>query len=294
MITPPITFQMSNERKALPIPDGKPLIVHIVFNVENWEFDKDMPRKIITLAKNVERIPDVPNFSWAEYGMRCGLPRILQFMNERGLPASVNINAAVIDAYPSCADAMLKAGWEFIGHGYNQRAIQPGDDEAAIISRSTEKLKAYTGIQPRGWLGPGLHETFQTADLLKKYGYDYVCDWVLDDLPCWIPTKHGNLIVMPYNLEINDAVVYSVEKHSSPEIYNRLVDTLDTFEDELQSQPRVLTLALHPYLMGVPHRFVYLKKMLTLLESRDDVVFMTGSQIADWFMSVSPPDDRSR
>ena len=199
----------------------------------------------------------------------------------------MNINAAVIDEYPSCAEAMLRAGWEFIGHGYHQQAIQEGDDEAAIIERATEKLKAFTGVQPRGWLGPGLHETFQTTELLKKAGYDYVCDWVLDDLPCWIVTPYGKLIAMPYNLEINDAVIYSVEKHSSSEMFQRLKDTLETFESELETQPRILTLALHPYLMGVPHRFVYLKKMLELLMSRNDTIFMNGSQITDWFVSVT-------
>ena len=222
-------YQMSSEFPKISAPNNKPLIIHVVLNVENWQIEKRMPRKIITPPHGIEHIPDIPNYSWAEYGMRCGFPRILNLLKNRDLPASTNINAGVIDAYPQCAEAMLNAGWEFIGHGYHQKAVDAKDDEEEMIHLATEKIKKFTGLQPRGWLGPGLCETFETPDILKKIGYDYVCDWVVDDLPLWMSTKYGPLIAMPYNLEINDSVIYAVEKHSSSEIYKRLTDTLLTF-----------------------------------------------------------------
>lgn len=282
---------MSCDSPKLSAPNNKPLIVHIVLNVENWQIEKNMPRKIITPPHGIEHIPDIPNYSWAEYGMRCGFPRILNLLQNRNLPASTNINAGVIDAYPQCAEAMLKAGWEFIGHGYQQHAVDSADDEDDIIRRTTEKLTSFTGVQPRGWLGPGLCETFKTPDLLKKNGYDYVCDWVIDDLPCWMSTKYGPLIAMPYNLEINDSVIYAVEKHSSDEMYLRIINTLSTFEEELKTNSRILTIALHPHLIGVPHRFNFFVRMIDLLMARNDVEFMNGSQIADWFVSLVKPED---
>lgn len=288
MVQMHIPYQQASQRKNLPPPNGKPLIVHLVLNIEHWRFDHSMPRKILTPAHGKEHVPDVPNFSWVEYGMRCGFSRIFRLLEERNLPTSAAINASVIDAYPACAEDIRTAGWEFIGHGIHQSAVQAEDDEERLIVLTTEQIENFTGIHPRGWLGPGLHETFDTLDLLKKAGYDYVCDWVLDDLPCWGTTKHGPLIIMPYNLELNDSVIYAVEKHSSPEMYQRLRDTLETFAEELKSQPRVLTLALHPHLMGVPHRLGYLARMLDLLQKRNDTIFMTGSQIADWFISVEP------
>ena len=138
----------------------------------------------------------------------------------------------------------------------------------------------------RGWLSPGLRETFETPDLLKAAGIEYLCDWVLDDLPRWMTTTHGPMIAMPYALEINDSVIYAVERHSSPEMYQRLKDTLDVFDRELKREPRVLTLALHPHLIGVPHRIGYLAKMLDLLQDRGDTIFMTGGRIADWFVAA--------
>ncbi len=283
---PRVPYRLASARPPLEPPDGKPLIVHLVVNIEHWQFDQAMPRKILSAPHGRENIPDVPNFAWAEYGMRCGMPRILEMFAERGLPASASINAGVIDAYPECAAAIHEAGWEFIGHGIHQRSIEGAEDEAGLIAAALDKIKGFTGTPVRGWLSPGLRETFETPDLLKAAGIDYLCDWVLDDLPCWMATKHGPLIAMPYTLEINDSVIYAVERHASPEMYRRFEDTLGVFERELRTEPRVLTLALHPHLIGVPHRIGYLAKMLDMLGRRDDTRFMRGSEIADWFVAA--------
>ncbi|MEC8288104.1 MAG: polysaccharide deacetylase family protein [Pseudomonadota bacterium] len=286
---PRVHYQMTSERSNLRGIDGKPLIVHLVVNVEHWLFDESMPRKYLTAPHGLEQVPDIPNFSWAEYGMRAGMPRLLECFKRRGLPASVSLNAGVIDAYPSCAAAMRDAGWEFIGHGVHQKSIQGEADERDIILLAMQMIEEFTGVRPSGWLGPGLKETFDTPDILKELGVDYLFDWVLDDLPCWLKTKHGPLLSIPYTLELNDSPLYAGQHMSSSEIYDRLVDTLSVFETELKRQPRVLTLALHPHLIGVPHRFAYLERMLDLLQGRDDTTFVVGGQIADWYVSACPP-----
>ncbi len=99
-------------------------------------------------------------------------------------------------------------------------------------------------------------------------------------------TANGPLIAMPYNLEINDSIIYAVEKHASPEMYRRMTDSVAAFEKEFDRNPRVMTLGLHPHLIGVPHRIGYLERMVDDLLGRDDVIFMTGSQIAEWFVAA--------
>jgi peptidoglycan/xylan/chitin deacetylase (PgdA/CDA1 family) len=277
---------MSSARKKVAPPSGKPLIVHMVVNVEHWRFDHAMPRKIITAPHGAESVPDVPNYSWAEYGMRSGMPRILDLFKSRGVPASTSINASVIEAYPDCADAMLEAGWEFVGHGWHQKSMQDEDDEGALIQSALDVLETFTGVKTRGWLSPGLKETIDTPDILKSLGLDFVFDWVVDDLPSWMTTKHGALMSMPYNLEINDSIVYAIEKHATGEMYNRFSNTVAAFEKEFDQNPRVLAIGLHPHLIAVPHRFNELERMVDDLLARDDAVFMTGSQIYDWFVEA--------
>lgn len=287
---PRIPYRLFTDRPKLPGPDGKTYIIHAVVNVENWRFDAAMPRKILTAPHGFEALPDVPNFAWAEYGMRCGMPRLLDAFGRRGLPASTPINAGVIETYPRLAGAMKEAGWEFIGHGLDQKSVQAetGTGEADAINRAIEILSAFTGRPVRGWLSPGLRETAETPDHLRKAGIDYCMDWVLDDQPVWMRTEHGPMIAMPYTLEINDSVLHAVEAHASDEMLRRLELTLRAFDREGDGGARIVSLGLHPHLIAVPHRIGTLEAILDLLTARDDVVFMTGGQIADWYSSVEP------
>ena len=290
MANPRIPYCFSDDGPPLrAMPEGA-IMVHLVVNVEHWQFESSMPRTIITPPHGKETVPDVPNFSWADYGMRAGLPRILRAIQERGLPASTSINAGVITAYPQAAHAMREMGLEFVGHGVHQKSLNhnQGESEEALIAKSLEMITTYTGQRPRGWLSPGLRETFETPELLKKQGVEYVFDWVVDDVPHWMQTKEGPLLALPYNLEINDSIVYAIERHSSDEMYERLVRTLALFEEESTRRPRVLGIGLHPHLIGVPHRFGSFQKMLDLLMKSSNVCFVTGGQIADWFTAQVP------
>ena len=101
-----IPYRFSNEGPKLTPPAGGNILVHLVVNVEHWSFDAPMPRTIITPPHGRETVPDVPNFSWVDYGMRAGLPRLIEAISSRGLPASTSFNAGVIHAYPRAAEAM--------------------------------------------------------------------------------------------------------------------------------------------------------------------------------------------
>jgi len=159
-----------------------------------------------------------------------------------------------------------------------------------VIAASLDKIASFTGRRPRGWLSPGLRETVETPDILKRKGIDYVCDWVVDDRPSWMTTSAGPLIAMPYNLEINDSIIYAIERHATGEMARRLEFTLQRFEGECRDSALVLAIGLHPHLIAVPHRIHELERMLDLLSASSEVGFFTGSELADWYAQVSPPE----
>jgi allantoinase len=285
---PRIPFELSTDRSPIPAPEGRSIIVHLVVNVENWRFDSPMPRKIITAPHGKETVPDVPNFAWAEYGMRCGMPRIMDTLDAMGLQASCALNAGVIANYPRLADRILELDWEVIGHGLHQKALSTESSEAEVIGEAIALLNQFTGQRLKGWLGPGLRQTEHTPDILRRHGLRYCCDWVLDDLPVWMRTAHGPMIAMPYSLEINDSILHAVQHNPSDEMFTRTIETLDTFARERAQGPRILTMGLHPHLVAVPHRMGHFRRTLEMLAERDDTIFMTGSQIADWFEAHVP------
>ena len=284
---PRVPFKMTNERTRLEPLDGKPIMVNLCMNIEYWPFDRPMPRGIIPAPHGVQPPPpDVPNFSWVEYGLRCGMPRIMGMLEQRDLRASAFLNAQVSEIYPSLMVAVLKAKWELVGHGWFQQSLKQTDDEADVIHRSLDKLAELSGMTTRAWLGPGLGETDDTVDLLKERGIEFLHDWCLDDLPFWIRTKHGPMVGLPYTFELNDVPVYAVQNNSTDEILKRLEATLAVFEREAVHQPRVLTFGLHPHIIGVPHIAYSFEKALDLLINRSDTVFVTSSEIGDWFLEA--------
>jgi len=284
---PRVPYAMASKRKKLEPLNGKPLIVNLAMNIEYWPFDRPMPRGILPAPHGAAPSPpDIPNYSWVEYGMRCGMPRFMKILAERRLPCSALLNAQVADVYPDLMDAIVEAKWELVGHGWFQQSLKQVDDEVAVIKRSLERLEEADGKKPRAWLGPALGETDDTVDHLKAHGIDFIHDWTLDDLPVWMRSKHGPVVALPYTLELNDVPIYAIKNASSDEFLKRLEATVSVYERELEENPRVLTLALHPHIIGVPHIAYYLEKALDLLMTRDDTVFATSSIIGDWFIEA--------
>ena len=286
---PRVPFKMSFEREKLAPLNGKPLIVHVMVNIEYWAYDSLTPRTIVIPPHGKYHVPDLPNFCWSEYGNRTGMPRLLDAFTERNIPVSTPINASVIEIYPELASAVLEAGWEFVGHGLHQSGQGTVADEADQIKAALDMIADFTGKPTRGWMSPGWSETFDTLDHLKSNAIEYVSQWVIDDLPCLLDTKNGPIVSIPYGLDLNDSVIYAIEKSSTDEWRKRMLETIKTFEHEIDrfEQPRVLTIPLHPHLSGVPHRINFVKEIVDILGERDDTVFVNGTQLLEWYLETS-------
>jgi allantoinase len=204
-------------------------------------------------------------------------------LDKRSLKAVFCINASVIEHYPRICEAALESGWEFMCHNIIQKPMHAMANEEEAICRSVEAIKKFTGEKPRGWMGPGLTETHNTPELLVKAGIEYVADWPLDDQPTVIKTKEGPLYSVPYSVEVNDVVLMANEKRPSSELCDRAVATCERYLSEGPEQARVLGLACHPYLHGVPHRIGYFERCLDDLSAMNGLMFSTGGKILDWY-----------
>ena len=282
---PRVPHELSSNRKKLSPPDGKSLIVHTVMNIEYWPFDKNMPRGILPPPHGKSPDPpDLPNYSWVEYGMRVGLPRLFKLFAENNIPVSAFINAQVADIYPKAFDEVCRLNWELVGHGWFQESLRVAKDEEHVIKKSLDLLRKLSGQPVRSWFGPAGGETEKTPELLKENGIEFLHDWLIDELPCWMRTKLGPIVAMPYTFELNDVPIWTVQNNSCDEMKKRVDATLNIFDEEKLYNTKIITLALHPHIVGVPQNFYYLKKIIEDLRKRDDVIFMTSSQIGDWFV----------
>jgi peptidoglycan/xylan/chitin deacetylase (PgdA/CDA1 family) len=274
------------DRAPLVLPEKARVVVWPVVNVEVWDIGRPMPRQALPPPTGIPQQPDVPNWGWHEYGMRVGFWRQKAVLDELKIVPSLSINARVCLDYPRVAKAARDGGWEFMGHSYDQRPIHTEPDQAAMISRSVKALREFTGKRPVGWMGPGLTETLDTPELLAAAGIKYIADWVIDDEPCTIRTRTGSLVTMPYSLELNDIAMMVVQHHPAAEWEARCMDYFDRVYREGAERAKVMAIAVHPYITGVPHRIKYLENVFRRLRKQKGVLFWTGEQILAWYLKA--------
>jgi allantoinase len=271
------------QRRPWRLPRGARIAVWTIVNVEEWSIERAMPRQYLSTPQGVAVVPDVPNWAWHEYGMRVGFWRILEALQKRKIKATTAINAHVCEAYPAVAQAMRDAGWEFMGHGVVQGAMHLLPDQPAAIREAIRLLEKFTGRKPKGWLGPGLTETWETLDYLAEAGIEYVSDWVNDDQPYPIRTRAGTLVSVPYSIELNDIPMMVIQHHESEAWLRRCVDQFDRLYAEGAKNPRVMAIAVHPYIHGVPHRIKYFEAVFDYMRKKKGVWLTTGEDIYEWY-----------
>jgi len=158
-----------------------------------------------------------------------------------------------------------------------------------MIAGIIDTITKSTGRKPRGWLGPALTETHNTLDLLAEAGIEYVCDWVNDDQPYRMRVKNGSLLSIPYSLEINDIPAF-LGGGQSPKAFGQTVkDQFDVLYEEGAKTGRVMSICLHPFLIGHPFRAKYFADALAHITARQEVWITTGSEIIDWYRQNASP-----
>jgi allantoinase len=277
-----------HRRPPLKLPNNARVAVWTIVNVENWSPTGAMPRAVLPPPMGQPLLPDVPNWAWHEYGMRVGFWRFVEALGSRNLKATFALNGSVCEVYPEACEAARDAGWDFMGHGFVQKPMHKVEDQRAAIADTIAAIKKFTGKPPRGWESPGLTETDETLDYLAEAGIEYVADWVLDEQPVTLKTSHGDIVSVPYTVEINDVVISAVQQQPSDEIFRRGRDHFDRLYIDGAKAPRVMAISIHPYLTGVPHRIKYLEMLYDYILGHEGVVMWTGAEILDWYRTQVP------
>lgn len=274
------------DRPPLKLPGTAKVVLWSIVNLEVWDIGRPMARQVLPAPTGIPLLPDVPNWSWHEYGMRVGVWRFFKLYQRLGIRPTLSINARVCEDYERVAAEARSSGWEFMGHVYDQMPIHKAEDQRGLINRSMDILERFTGKRPIGWLGPGLTQTYETPELLAEAGVKYIGDWVWDDEPADIETDKGPLVTLPYTVELNDIPMMMVQHHESPYWLTRCKDTLDRLHMEGAERAKIMAVAVHPYISGQPHRIRYLEELYDYAASLGDVLFWNGEEIYDWYQGT--------
>lgn len=271
------------ERRPFRLPNGARVAVWVIPNLEHFLFDR--PSTSVT-AVTANLVPDVLNYSWRDYGVRVGVWRMIDVMEKHGVKGTVALNADVCEHYPQMIEAGRKLNWEWMGHGENNSTFitkYQETEERQIIERIASTIEKSCGTRPRGWLSPALTETHNTPDLLAEAGFEYLANWVNDEQPYPMKVRKGSLISIPYSIEINDIPAFLDHHHTGEEFGQMICDQFDGLYESGAQSARIMAIALHPFLIGHPHRSKYFDKALGYIRRRQDVWFAKGGEIVDWY-----------
>jgi allantoinase len=271
------------DRPPLRWPNGARVALWVIPNIEHFLFDR--PSTSITAA-TTSLVPDVLNYSWRDYGVRVGIWRMMEVMEKYGVKGTVALNSDVCRHYPRIIEGGNQLGWEWMGHGDNNSTLinrQSEDEERALVNAVVDTIETSTGKRPRGWLSPALSESYRTLDLLAEAGIRYVGNWVNDEQPYPMRVKTGSMLSLPYSIEMNDIPAF-LDQGQSAETFGRMIcDEFDGLYEDGAKSGRVMSICLHPFIIGHAYRSKYFAKALQHVTSRREVWITTGSEIADWY-----------
>ena len=280
----PFPYSPIDERPRIQWPNGARVALWVIPNIEYFSL-LERPGGYGGGGK----IPDVVMWSERDYGNRVGVFRIMETLDRYGIRGTVALNSNLCAEHPQIIAEGEKRGWEWMGHNEsNTRRLneaEPGE-EAHIIRRTLDTIAKATGRRPTGWLSSGLQQTWDTLDLLAAEGVEYQGDWCNDDQPYVINLDGGRSIVaMPYTQQLNDKSAIERRLVSADGFCQMIRDQFDVLYREGAMSGRVMAIALHPYLIGVPHRIGALDKALKYICKHKKLWKATGAEIARHYLA---------
>lgn len=231
-----------------------------------------------------EPYPDYRGYTHRDYGNRVGIFRIIAVLDRLAIRASTPVNAAIAGRYPELLAEVVRRRWEVVAYGRHMgQPHHAGLDraaEAVLVDEVLATLRRASGQTVVGWLTPGGTESPHTLELLAERGVAYVLDWANDELPYPLRTSAGVLHAMPYAHDLSDAIVIWQNHQTTEEFGEAVLDAFRTLDDEAARQGgRILTIAVHPWIIGQPHRIGVFERVLTALARRPGVWPATASEV---------------
>ena len=280
-------WSMLAQRAPVTWPDGKRLALWV--NVCLQFFPLNQRGKPFAPPGGMSMpYPDLRHFTLRDYGNRVGIFRCLQALDRYGATPTFAVNTRLAERLPYLMSLLRERGDEISCHGWHMDALHYGgqdpQEEATLVAEALDRLRQIIGQPVTGWLSPARNESPQTPELLAANGVTWLADWVNDDMPYRFRTQNGPLWAMPLSNELEDRFVIVNNGHSEDSWVEQIVDACDLLIKESETGGgRILSLNIHPWLLGQPHRIARLEAVLDNVMSRETVWSASAGEILTEF-----------
>lgn len=279
-------------------PGGARLAVNVVVNYEEGaernplEGDRDVEPLVDSRYVVPPGERDLHLESSYEYGSRVGIWRLLRLLDELAIRPTVFACGLAFERNPDAVAAFVARDCDIAGHGYRwipHMSLTP-TEQGADIRRCLGVIETMTGRKAHGWFGRAPN-TVHTRRLLAEAGLLYDSGSVSDDLPYFTDVGGRPFLVVPYSLDINDVRFWKGELVTGEQFESYVRDSFDVLYAESAETPRMMSIGLHPRIVGRPGRLAALRRALTHIRGHDGVWFAGRDEIARVWVEQFGPDD---
>lgn len=278
-------------------PNGARLALNFVINVEEGSEPSVQDGEGFTEIQHTEAFGrqqglegrDLSGEGMFEYGSRVGIWRLFRLFQERNLPLTLFACALALERNPPLAEAIRQTGYDVCSHGWRWlKHYQMSEaQEREHIAKAVASLEQTTGQRPLGWYcryGPSLN----TRRLVVEHGgFVYDSDYYGEELPFWKTVDEQPHLVVPYSLTNNDGK-YAGWMGTSDQWFSFIRDAFDILYEEGKTHPKMMSVGLHPRLIGHPARAMGLKRLLDYVATKPGVWITRRLDIANHWIETHP------
>jgi len=278
-------------------PGGARLAINFVLNYEEGSeysiADGDGRSESALTEVSAPRVPigerDLAAESMYEYGTRVGFWRVARLFAGRNLPMTVFGCALALERNPPAAAFMASLGWDVCCHGYRwvEHYRLTEDEEREQIRQAVASIQRTMGERPLGWYCRYAPSVATRRLLVEEGGFLYDSDAYNDELPYWTTVGSARHLVLPYSLVTND-VKLTAGLFTGDDFFALLRNAFDLLYAEGAETPKMMSVGLHPRLVGHPARMAGLIRFVDYVQSRPDVWVCRRADIARHWIARHP------
>jgi peptidoglycan/xylan/chitin deacetylase (PgdA/CDA1 family) len=242
--------------------------------------------------------PDLPQNSFYEYGVREGIPRMLELFDKHGVKVTSFMIGEAVDRHPELAADIVRRGHEAAAHGrrWANQYLLDLDEERAWIADSVDSIERATGTRPRGYNNYWIRGSVHTLELLQQLGFAYHIDDLSADEPFVQDILGAPFVTVPYTVHMNDIASFDFAAFSPADYEQQLRDEFEQLYEEGATRRRMMSISLHDRISGHASRVRVLDRFLTWARELPGVWWARRDEIADWALAtpeITPTVERA-
>jgi peptidoglycan/xylan/chitin deacetylase (PgdA/CDA1 family) len=263
-------------------PDGARLVISVSMQFEAGAQPARAPYS--PFAEMDPETPNLPTGKWFEYGIKEGVPRLLDLWDRKKVRVTSHMVGKAVQANPSLAKEIVERGHEAAAHGHvwEPHWRMTEEQERQSYGANVAAIEEATGVRPVGFNAFALRNSPRTLEILQEMDFLYYIDDTSRDEPFSITVARKPFMVVPYTRRNNDIERFHALSLSAQGYSSDLRDELDVLYAEAPRRRRMMSVSLHDRIGGQPAVVKAMESFINYAQKLPGVVFMRKDEIARW------------